>query len=174
MMKESSEKLNNQAIKLASEGSYDEAIACFMRALSLENQNYLLWFNLGLTYRDSGDFEDARNAMEKAFELNPEDEEIIETLAILNYDIGNLDDALKYCILGLEFNENNIHLWNTIGVIYFNDSDFGSASEAFEQALSINPYYYDALYNLRDTYEELKNTAGVDECTQRLNAIKRN
>ena len=174
MMKESSEKLNNQAIKLASEGSYDEAIACFMRALSLENQNYLLWFNLGLTYRDSGDFEDARNAMEKAFELNPEDEEIIETLAILNYDIGNLDDALKYCILGLEFNENNIHLWNTIGVIYFNDSDFGGASEAFEQALSINPYYYDALYNLRDTYEELKNTAGVDECTQRLNAIKRN
>ena len=79
-MQESCEKLNNQAIKLASEGSYDEAIACFMRTISLETQNYLLWFNLGITYRDSGEFEYARESMEKAFMLNPNDEEIIEAL----------------------------------------------------------------------------------------------
>src|SRR5574344_1604883 len=84
-MLESCETLNNQAIVLAQEGDYDEAIACFKRALTMENQNFLLWYNLGLTYRDSGDLDKARSAVEKAHVINPDDEEIIETLAALCY-----------------------------------------------------------------------------------------
>ena len=55
-----------------------------------------------------------------------------------------------------------------IGVVYFNQDDYGSASEAFEQALTINPYYYDAIYNLRDTYIELGNHLGAQECDTKL------
>ena len=91
-MIESSEKLNNQAIELAAKGEYKEAIACFIRAISLENQNYLLWYNLGLTYRDSGDLEAAKAAIEKALAINPEDEEIIETTATLSFTLGNIFD----------------------------------------------------------------------------------
>ena len=41
-MKEQSDRLNNQAIILASDGAYSEGIACFRRAMSLERDNYLL------------------------------------------------------------------------------------------------------------------------------------
>ena len=53
-MLERSDTLNNQAILLASDGAYNEAIACFKRAIVIDKENYLLWFNLGVTYRDAG------------------------------------------------------------------------------------------------------------------------
>ena len=44
--------------------------------------------------------------------------------------------------------------------------------KAFERSVSINPYYYDALYNLRDTYDELGNKAGKEICQERLQKLK--
>lgn len=171
-MRESSETLNNQAIELASKGEYKEAIACFIRAISMERQNYLLWYNLGITYRDAGKLEDAKAAINKAYLINPYDEEVIESLAALCFAMGHLDESFQYCVLGLDVNDANYHLWNTLGVVYFNQSDYGSASEAFEQALVINPYYYDALFNLRDTYTELGNASGAEDCNRRMKELK--
>ena len=62
-MRESSEKLNNQAIRFAQRGEYFDAIACLKRAITVENSNFLLWFNLGITYRDAGDFKNAKDSM---------------------------------------------------------------------------------------------------------------
>ena len=96
-MVESSEKLNNQAIILAEHGEFAEAIACLKRAITVEQENYLLWFNLGITYRDSGNLRAAKAAMEKALSYNDEDEEIVEALAILCFSEGSLDEAMAYC-----------------------------------------------------------------------------
>lgn len=171
-MLENCEKLNNQAIELAMKGEYKEAIACFIRAISLENQNHTLWYNLGLTYRDAGDLGAACSAIEKALEIEPEDEEIIETLSSLYISMGKPNDALYYCVLGLDMNPYNSHFWNNLGVVYFNQKDYGNAEEAFEHAITINPYYYDALYNLRDTYEELGNQLGARECAARMKGVQ--
>jgi len=170
-MLENCENLNNQAIILAQKGEYDEAIACFKRALTMENQNYLLWYNLGLTYRDCGELELAKSALEKAYFINSNDEEIIETLAVICCSMGKLDDAMNYCAAGLKMDNRNAHLWNTAGVLYFNQTDYSGAAEAFEQAVTINPYYYDALLNLRDTYEELGNKKGYNECVMRMKEL---
>ena len=62
MMKENVEELNNNAIHLAQKGNFDEAVACFKRALTLDKENYLLWFNLALTYRDAGYIDKAKKA----------------------------------------------------------------------------------------------------------------
>src|SRR5574344_2550484 len=113
-MLENTEKLNNQAIVLAQKGDYDEAIACFKRALVMEKQNYLLWYNLGLTYRDCGDLAKAKSAVEQAYYINSNDEEIIETLAVLCYTMGKWDDAMGYCAAGLKMNDQNAHIWNTV------------------------------------------------------------
>ena len=131
-----------------------------------------MWFNLGITYRDSGNLRAAKAAMEKALSYNDEDEEIVEALAILCFSEGSLDEAMAYCEMGLSLNDNNSHLWNTLGVLFFNENAYAEAAEAFEQAVTINPYYYDALYNLHDAYEELGNTAGVKECALRMSQIK--
>ena len=113
----------------------------------------------------------ARAAVQKALDIDPENEEIIETLSTLCFNMGDFDSAMEYCLMGLDVNPFNAHFWNNIGVIYFNQSDFGDAEEAFEQAITINPYYYNALFNLKDTYEQLGNAQGVAECAKRLNSL---
>lgn len=171
-MQENSKSLNNQAIVFAQNGEYQEAIACLKRAITVEKSNTLLYFNLAITYRDAGDINSAINTMEYAYRLNPEDEEIIECLANLYYATGNNETALNYAISGLEINSMNPHFWNMAGVVYFSVSSFDDAAEFFEHAVFLSPNYYDAIYNLRDTYVELNNKAGVEECSRKLNELE--
>lgn len=174
MMKENVTSLNSQAIELASKGDFSEAIACLKRAISLEKYNYLLWFNLGITYRDAGQTKEALYALRQAYKINSEDDEVIEMLAVVCLNLGQFSDALQYCLEGLDLNSQNAHLWNTLGVINFNTNNFDDASTAFEQAVTLNPYYYDALYNLRDTYEELGNKTGYEQCVIQMRSIQMN
>lgn len=173
-MLESSEMLNNQAVRLAFKGEYPEAIACLKRAITVEKENHLLWFNLALTYRDAGNFEAAKSSMEYALKLNRKNEEIIEALANLCISMELYDDAMFYCITGLEVNDMNPRIWNTAGVIHFQIEEFAEAADYFEHAVSLSPHYYDALFNLRDTYEQLNNKAGYEECSRKLDSLRGN
>ena len=80
-MIETVERLNNQAIILAKDGSFKEAIACFARAITIEKDNSLLWYNLALTYRDAGQLKEAKDALFKAKDISPDDQEILEELS---------------------------------------------------------------------------------------------
>jgi len=172
-MLENAETLNTQAIELAYHGDYKEAIACFKRALSMETSNYLLWFNLGLTYRDAGEFKEAKAALEQALAINDDDQEVLETLALLCNSLGEFHEAISYCTDALQLNQSNAHIWNTTGVILFNNGEYDTACTAFEQAVMYNPYYYDAVYNLRDTYDELGNTVGAAMCSQQMKSLSK-
>lgn len=167
-MRENAEALNTQAIELASKGNFSDAIACFKSALIIDKDNYLLWYNLGVTYRDSGNLKQAKEALLVANRLNENDEDVLETIALIFYALNETQQAFEFCFRALEINNNNPHIWNNIGVLYFSQSNFSEAAEAFEQAVSIYPHYYDALFNLRDTYIELGNKVGENECNQRL------
>lgn len=173
-MLETAERLNNQAILLAANGSFKEALACFARAITLEKDNSLLWFNMALTYRDAGKLKEAEESLKKAHYLSPYDTDILQELALILYNEDKLDEALVYCQEGLMENPEDTHLWNTRGVVLFNKGLYEDACDSFECAVIYNPYYYDALFNLRDTYKELKNQAGVDQCNARLREIKKN
>lgn len=62
-MKENPDSLNSQAIELASQGAYVEAIACFKRAITMVRDSSLLWYNLGITYRDAGMLQLSKDAL---------------------------------------------------------------------------------------------------------------
>ncbi|MCR5047056.1 MAG: tetratricopeptide repeat protein [Treponema sp.] len=171
-MQESADFLNNQAIELTSRGNFAEAIACYKRAITIEKENHLLWFNLGITYQKKGDLHGAKRALLTAHEMNLDDVESTEQLAIVCLERKEFLEAIEYCQFGLEQNPLNPHLWNTLGVVFFNQEEYDMAAEAFERAVSLNPYYYDALYNLRDTYSELGNKAGKAICDEKLLTVK--
>lgn len=171
-MLERSDTLNNQAIILASDGAYNEAIACFKRAIVIDKENYLLWFNLGVTYRDAGNLTDAENSLEMAFKIAPEKEDVGETYATICLMQKKYAKVQQICMETLDFNPVNPHLWNLLGVTEFQQENYEEASNFFEQAVSINPYYLDALYNLRDTYSVLNNTKGEAACNARIKEVE--
>ena len=171
-MIERPEQLNNQAILFANNGNYNDAISCFKRAIVIDSTNYLLWYNLGITYRDMGDLSNAHDSFVKAIKINPENEDAIESLATCCIQMKHLAEAEHYSMIGLDTNEMNPHFWNLMGVINFQRENYKEAAEFFEQALFLNPYYENSLINLRDTYEELGNIKGLQECQKKLDEIK--
>ena len=170
-MIERSDTLNNQAILLASDGAYNEAIACFKRAIVIDKENYLLWFNLGVTYRDAGKLQDAENSLETAWRIAPEKEDVAETFATICLMQKKYSKVQNICMDSLDLNPINPHLWNLLGVTEFQCENYEEASSYFEQAVSINPYYSDALYNLRDTYSVLQNKKGEAACNVRIKEL---
>ena len=82
-----------------------------------------------------------------------------------------LSKVQQICIDGLDLNPLNSHLWNLLGVTEFQSENYEEASSYFEQAVSINPYYLDALYNLRDTYYVLDNRKGEAACNVRIKEL---
>ncbi len=171
-MQENPELLNTQAIELATAGSFQEAVACLKRALAIEKNNYLLWYNLGITYRNAGDLYGAKQALIRAVELDDTDADVYETLGLICYAMEEYSLAYFYYCEGLELDNNNAHIWNNIGVLHFAQENFELASEAFEKAVSIYPHYYDALYNLRDTYKEMHNETGAAICDEKLKQLR--
>ena len=170
-MIERSDTLNNQAILLASDGAFTEAIACFKRAIVIDKENYLLWFNLGVTYRDAGRLLDAELALETANHMVPDNEEVAETYATICLMQKKLSMVEKICMDSLDINPLNPHMWNLLGVTEFQSEHYAEASSYFEQAVSINPYYLDAIYNLRDTYSVLNNKKGEAACEARIREL---
>lgn len=171
-MTEQPDKLNNQAIILASDGNYTEAIACFKRAITLDNSNSLLWYNLGVTCRDAGDLHMAKSSLAAAYKLSPENDDIEETFATICLMLKDFETVAAVCETGLFRNPMNSHLWNLIGVTNFQSELYEDAAECFEQAVYINPYYQDALYNLKDTYSVIGNKKGEQEIGLRLKELK--
>jgi len=84
-----------------------------------------------------------------------------------------LSKVQQICIDGLDLNPLNPHLWNLLGVTEFQSENYEEASSYFEQAVSINPYYLDALYNLRDTYSVLENHKGETACNARIKELEK-
>ncbi len=170
-MLECATELNNQAVEYAMHGNFDDAIACLKRAVIVEKENFILWYNLALTYRDSGDYENAIYYCKQAFVLNPDSMEVITTLTNLYFANGDLISARAYCTAGCMMDESNPEIWNLAGVIAFSERSYECAAVAFQHAVELNPFFYEALYNLRDTYETLGNERGVKECKRILSGL---
>ena len=172
-MIERSDKLNNQAILLASDGSYQEAIACFKRAIVIDKENSLLWYNLGVTYRDAGNLVEAEKSLATAFMISPENMDIEETYATICLMQKDLESVREICVEGLDYNPLHSHLFNLLGVVEFQSENYDEAEEYFEEAVHINPYYLDALYNLKDTYSMLNNKKCEYEDDQKIKEIEK-
>jgi len=61
-----------EGYQLRKDGRYDEAIHIFKQAIEENPTFYLGWYNLALAYDDLKDFSRAKQAYEKAAELEPQ------------------------------------------------------------------------------------------------------
>lgn len=170
-MKDTPDELNKCAVQLAYGGEYIEAVACLKKAILMNNTNYLLWYNLGLTYRQQGDLYGAKEALRYAYQLEPDDETVLDALGVVLLDLHEYGEAEEIFDEALSLNPDNYRLWNNIGVLHFTQGEYDAACDAFEQAVTIFPDYYDALFNLRDTYEELGNETGAAICEAHLKIL---
>ncbi|MDR0375231.1 MAG: tetratricopeptide repeat protein [Treponema sp.] len=169
---ESSSDLNRAGIALTRAGEPFEAIAVFDKAISLDKDNPVLHLNKGLSEQKTGNYEAASRCFEKAIALRSGFSDAWAALGLVHYESGRLETAERCYARALE-GERKSETLNNLGVVYFNQERYEDARRCFEEAVALSPFFYDALYNLRDAYTELNDLQAASEVDRAMRAIAR-
>lgn len=130
------------------EGRYAEAEAGFLEYLRYLPQNVPCLCNLGVLKTTMKNYSEAEYFLEKAIAIDGKS-------ALANYLLGRvyflqdkLDEALSKLETGLTYDPQNAKAHNCVGVISTRKGWVGRAERAFTNAVSIDPEYGDAHFNL--------------------------
>lgn len=155
--------LNDSGIALTEANRPHEAIPLFLKALVLEPANPLLWLNLGIAQKNTGDYEGAMDSLRSSIDIDDYTIEAWGALGLMYYELEQFNEAEQCYQEALIRDSASPKIWNNLGVLYFTEGSYEDARGCFEEALSLFPRYYDALYNLRDTCRELKDYMAAAE-----------
>lgn len=147
--------LNDSGIALTEANRPNEAIFLFRKALIMEPENPLLWLNLGIAQQRTGDYDEALNSFQRAVSIEDTLAEAWVSMGLIYYEVEQFDLSEECYHAALEREGDAPKTWNNLGVLYFTEGSYEEARHCFEEAVSLTPLYYDALYNLRDTCREL-------------------
>lgn len=117
------------------------------------------YYNMGLDYFQNKEFYKARDMLEKAVELDPENAEYYTFLGMCyaasseDYE-ANYQAALKAFRKAAELNPDDPRNFYYAGVIYMTLGKNDIAKKAFEKVLEINPEHAGARKKLRELEEE--------------------
>ncbi|MDR1955583.1 MAG: tetratricopeptide repeat protein [Treponema sp.] len=163
--------LNDSGIALTEANRPNEAISLFRKALIMEPENPLLWLNLGIAQQRTGDYEDALHSFERAVYIEDTLAEAWDAMGLIYYELERFDLSETCYHSALERNEGTPKTWNNLGVLYFTEGSYEEARHCFEEAVSLAPLYYEALYNLRDTCRELEDYRAAAEFERILSGL---
>lgn len=168
---ETAASLNDSGIALTEANRPIDAIPLFRKALIMEPGNPLLWLNLGIAQHRSGEYGGAEDSLERCRTLDEDNSDAWGALGLLHYEQEQYEEAEFFYNGALERNASSASLWNNLGVLYFTEGAYGEARECFERAVTIDPNYWDALYNLADACAELGDVRAAAEFERRLKEL---
>lgn len=96
---------------------------------------------------ERGEFENARTALEKGFELEPNNPEVINKLAFVTAKIGDRLKAIELYERSLELDENDDLTHNAIASLYRQEMAFERAQDHYLKAIEIDNEYPQTFYN---------------------------
>ena len=108
--------------------------------------------NLGNSYTDVGDTEQALLALERAVEINPSLAESLANLGNVYLEAGRLDDAIYKYQAAMEINPIDAKTHNNLANAYCAKGWFTAAIEEYDRCLNLQPTFIDAYENLAAAY----------------------
>lgn len=118
-------------------------LAALDERLGNVREAFLHWMKLGMLHEQSGEFESARMAYERAAALDTESVDAQTNVALLYERLGQHDLAVTQ--------------WVKLGYLDEQRGDFVSAQRAYERALSLDPNSIETLASLAVVSEQLGN-----------------
>jgi tetratricopeptide (TPR) repeat protein len=168
---ETAANLNDSGVALTEANRPYEAISLFYKALTIEPENPLLWYNLGIAQQRTGEYNEAIESFQQAVFIEDNLAEAWFSMGLIYYETNEFTLAEECYLSALARNENDPKIWNNLGVLYFNGVEFEEARRCFEEAVSLCPHYYDALFNLRDTCRALGDYRAAAEFERILSGL---
>ena len=129
---------------------FPSALEAYSKGLEKTSQGNLFYQKMGDLSLECNDIEACLECYKKAYELNPNDREVLIKLATINqtYYPENTDITIDYYNSLLEFGIDLDKIYYELGHLYLNKSDKIHAVTAFKLAQELNPenpYYNNSL-----------------------------
>jgi tetratricopeptide (TPR) repeat protein len=168
----------NKAILLKQLGSYEQAVGCFDQAIDTKQQFFESWYSRGIILNDLERYKQAVGCFDQAIkDYSDANENCLFDLYVARgqakYNIGDRIGALEdFTKVGdEEINDRRkSQKYNNIGVYYHQDGDYKKAQSMYEEAITKDPAFIDAHYNLavlhinKNEFKEAKKS--LDKCLE--------
>lgn len=159
------------------ERHYTLAILTYKRALELDSECAAIHHRLGLAYYKEGEFDDAKDAFQKAISLNPLSAHYHYSLGQLLQDYYDLDGAWMEAVheftKAIELDPSYVEAWYDRGALYDKRGELEKACHDFQQVVAQMPNYA-ARYNLAVLYIKRQMWAEAQEVLEEILSIEPN
>lgn len=139
--------MESKASLLFKEKKYVEVERIYLNLLQFNNNNALVWQNLGSLYYEQEKYSKALNCLNKTLEID-------DSKGIYHYTIGlilekiDISKAIESYRKAIEIDPKLINAYNNLGNIFLEQDDIDSAEEVFKKAIAANPLHFGGYVNL--------------------------
>lgn len=141
--------------------NYEQALAYFTDLKNIGYDKVDLYKDLAATYNGLGDEAKAFEMINLGLEKYPGDASMIIEKVNVYLKQGKGEEAINDLKKLNELDPNNASILFILGTIYGDENndvyDSDKAIQYYEEAINVNPQYYDAVYNLGAMYISLSN-----------------
>lgn len=149
------------------QSKYMEAIPCYQKALTIQNNVPDLHFNLGIALSNAGRLQEAAASYRKAIALAPRFFEAYGSLGAVLQRLGDFDAAVANYQKGLSINPQDARGHFNMGTALRDQGKLAEAVKSYREAIRLFPNYTDAHCYLGET---LRDQGKMDEAVQSYQA----
>jgi tetratricopeptide (TPR) repeat protein len=163
---------DQRATRLANQGNFREAEACYRHALSLMPDHAGLHHNLGSVLQQQWKIEEAAACYRRAVELMPGYAKAYCSLGTVLDRQGELDEAIAMYRHAVELAPDFAEAHSNLGLALHGQGHFDEAAKSYRRAIELAPDLFEAHYNLANVLKEQGKQSDAVPYYRRTLAIK--
>lgn len=119
-------------------GDYAEAVAAFEQARAAQDEGIIAFFQ-GLALYLDGQTRQAVSALQRAAEVYPESDIVLNNLGLAQLQLGRFDLALENLARATELNDANANAHLNLGLAHYELGRYAQAVSEWERAIALEP-----------------------------------
>ncbi len=151
--------------------NYDEAAACFRRAVEIAPDFWKAWINLGTALSEQQRFEDAEEAYRSALDLQPHSVHTLERLGANAMKAGQLDDSIQWLERSLEISADHFPSLLCLGHALKTLGRQSEAIDAYRRCIEAKPGFGEAYWSLANLKTFQFEAAELDRMSAQLSKV---
>ncbi|KPL00942.1 MAG: hypothetical protein AMJ91_02465 [candidate division Zixibacteria bacterium SM23_73_3] len=124
-----------------------EAVNRYQIAISIDSTRYEPFVNLAAEYVGKDELDKALGYYQKAYQLKPDDSNVMNDYAITLLSAQKFEQALNLYERILEKDPTNVNALVNLAMIYARKGEAEKALDTYSRVISIDPEYRDAYFN---------------------------
>ncbi len=158
--RENSEQLtawdyNKQGNAYSREGQYEEAMECYEKAIKMQPENAVFYYNRGTAYGKCKEYDKALADYNMAIKIDPQNSYAYNNRGNVYYNRREYEKAMSDYNMAIKIDPQYSRAYNNRGIVYYNRGEFENALSDYNAAIKYDSQYTDAYNNRGNLYYKL-------------------